>query len=184
MARTRRVDRMTDFAAFDAGGSRHRWNDVTVRPCAPADATPCAELLAHRDGLSAERRLEAVSRWPRPPRGQVFVAEHEGHVKGYAKVEWLAPGTNGGQGPTGWYLAGVLVAPDARRHGIAYKLTLERIEWTRQRASELWCFVNLRNHASIVLHERLGFTLHALNFRIPGVSFTGGRGGLYRLGLC
>lgn len=39
------------------------------------------------------------------------------------------------------------------------------------------------DRASVALHEELGFILHTTDFRIPGVTFAGGAGALYRLAL-
>lgn len=116
-------------------------------------------------------------------RQNVVVAEHHGRVAAYGKTVWLSPQVQGGNGPTGWYLAGVVVAPEARRHGIGLALTRERIRLLRGITPEVWYFVNAGNRASIAMHDRLGFVLHTTDFAIPGVSFRGGVGALYRLEL-
>jgi hypothetical protein len=50
-------------------------------------------------------------------------------------------------------------------------------------AKDIRFCVNLKNRASIALHEQFGFRLETTDFRIPGVTFEGGRGGLYRLSI-
>jgi ribosomal protein S18 acetylase RimI-like enzyme len=66
---------------------------------------------------------------------------------------------------------------------VGTRLTEERIAALAPRANEIWYFANLENRATIALHERIGFTLHSRAFHIPGVSFDGAGGGLFRLHL-
>jgi GNAT superfamily N-acetyltransferase len=123
-----------------------------------------------------------VSPWAEAASGRlVLVAEHRGRVSGYGKAEWLDPDGRGGNAPTGWYLTGLVVTPSARRHGLGALLTERRIAALAARTGEVWYVANLRNRATIALHERHGFALHTREFEIPGVVFDGGRGALFRL---
>lgn len=158
------------------------WSDCIVREMEAADVEPIARLLAEREELPVARAREVVSCWiPQGPDRLVLVAEHEGRVQGYGKAERLAPEDDGGRGPSGWYLTGVIVRPAARRRGLGMLLTQERIRRLAARTGEVWYFANTRNAASIALHERIGFTLHSRDFRVPGVVFEGGSGALFRL---
>lgn len=174
---------MSQFSGYEPAGRKEAWTDVGIRAFRTADVEACAALLAAREGLSPEQALEVVARWPDTPHRRVLVAERGGRVEGFGKVDWLDPDAHGGDAPTGWYLSGVVVAESARRHGLGTRLTVERIQLLATMTTEVWYFVNVRNKASIALHERLGFRLHTRDFRIPGVSFAGGAGALYRLAL-
>ncbi len=112
-----------------------------------------------------------------------MVAERRGTVQGYGKAEKLDPPAQGGDAPSGWYLTGVVVNASARRRGLGSRLTAARIRRLHPAATEVWFCANLQNRASVALHERYGFRLETTDFRIPGVTFEGGRGGLFRLGL-
>jgi ribosomal protein S18 acetylase RimI-like enzyme len=81
----------------------------------------------------------------------------------------------------GWYLIGLIVAPEYRGAGVGMMLTLDRIEKIREVASEVYYFANARNRVSIELHEKLGFRLEKDGFSFPGVTFTSGRGCLYKM---
>lgn len=65
--------------------------------------------------------------------------------------------------------------------GIGLALTRYRLKWIAERADHAYYFANTRNHASIDLHTRLGFTELTRDFVFPGVSFTGGQGVLHRI---
>jgi ribosomal protein S18 acetylase RimI-like enzyme len=174
---------VAEFAGFDEHGAQEPWRDIAIRPFESGDAKECADLLAARQSWPPERALEAVRDWGDDQLRHVLVAERRGRVEAYGKTEFLSPNEQGGRAPTGWYLAGVVVAPEARRHGIGLTLTRERIRSLRGVASEVWYFVNAQNRASVAMHERLGFILHTKAFTIPGVTFRDGAGGLYRLPL-
>lgn len=172
------------FQEFRERGNDGPWRDTVVRNLLPCDVGAVSAILAEREGVGLDHARDVVSRWAEPDRQRlVLVAEHDGRLEGYGKAELLAPGTAGGTGPTGWYLTGLVVRPSGRRRGVGTRLTEERIRALAERASEIWYFANLRNRATIALHERMGFVLHSCTFHIPGVSFDGGEGGLFRLRL-
>jgi hypothetical protein len=52
--------------------------------------------------------------------------------------------------------------------------------WISERASEAFYFANALNRPSIDLHARLGFVELTRDFSIPGASFVGGCGILFR----
>lgn len=115
------------------------------------------------------------------PTARADRASAPGRVCAYASATYLSPSAGGA--PHGWYLTGVVVAPPARRHGLADLLTRARLALLAERTDTAWYFVNARNTASIALHESFGFVEHTREFEIPGVSFEGGVGVLFRLGL-
>ncbi|WP_454226258.1 GNAT family N-acetyltransferase [Propioniciclava flava] len=63
----------------------------------------------------------------------------------------------GRNAPDGWYLSGVVIAPDARRRGLGRRLTQERIDWALERGSAVYYVVAASNWASRALHGELGF---------------------------
>lgn len=82
--------------------------------------------------------------------------------------------------PDGHYLAGVTVAPQWRRRGVAGALTTRRLRWIGERADEAFFVVNPANRASLALHTRWGFEEVLRAPRLAGVSFSGGVGLLMR----
>jgi GNAT superfamily N-acetyltransferase len=101
-------------------------------------------------------------------------------VVGYGRAS-LLEGLD--RAPEGYYLAGVFVRPDARRASIGGALTEARLRWIAERANEAWSFANARNVASLALHRRFGFEEVTRDFAVPGVTFGGGEGILFRLRL-
>ncbi|MCL2543604.1 MAG: GNAT family N-acetyltransferase [Nocardioidaceae bacterium] len=151
-----------------------------------ADVPAVAALYAAREGRPPERAVEVVSGWPAgsdDPDRIALVACRDGVVRAYAKAERLDPAAVGGDAPAGWYLTGLVVDPPARRHGLGRLLTEERIRLLAGRGEDVWCFANISNRPTIALHEQLGFTERTRDFRIPGVTFAGGRGVLLRRAL-
>lgn len=174
--------RHVKFSHFHDQRASERWHDVVVRPIADEDVSAVAGIHAEREGVGLENALHSVAPWAdRDSKRLVLVAERRGSVVGYGKAEWLCPSEKDGRAPTGWYLTGLVVAPRARRHGVGARLTHERIEALARSTDEVWYFANIRNRATIALHERHGFELYTHDFSIPGVAFEGGHGALFRL---
>ncbi|MET7299101.1 N-acetyltransferase [Embleya sp. NPDC005575] len=158
-----------------------------VRSARAADLDACAALLALHDGgpAGAEPDLRArVRTWFDRPDGCFLVAtepsDHADPVVGYARAVHLDPSPTA---PVGYYLAGIVVAPTARRAGLGLRLARARLAWIAERADFAWYFTNARNTASLRLHESLGFHEESHDFAVPGVTFTGGRGVLAHLAL-
>lgn len=171
------------FAELDPDSQFEPWRDVIVRSFRVEDAEAVAAIYASREGLSVLSARDIVSTWREDATRVVQVAERAGQVCGHGKAEWIDPAARGGVGPTGWYLTGLMVQPDARRRGVGRKLTQTRIDVLSSRTSEVWYFANALNRASIALHKEFGFTRVAENIAIPGVTFEGGEGLLFRLAL-
>lgn len=174
------------FADRSTEATGEFWDDVVVREMQARDVERCAELLAIRTGRSAVRAVESTTRWIEQSdliRRMTLVAERNSQVLGYARAAWLDPGSEGGRAPRGWYLTGLVVSADSRRHGVGRRLTEARLTRIADESSEVWYFANERNHVSIHLHERIGFQPHTRDFEIPGVTFEGGSAVLFRLDL-
>ena len=156
--------------------------DLATREAQAEDVPELGALRAARDGIpEAEAAAvfgDLLAR-ARATQAVVLVAEVAGALAGYGAAERLArPGL-----PEGWYLAGVVVAPALRRRGIGARLTADRLSWIAARAGEAYYFVNERNRASIDLHARFGFRELVRDLRVPGLTFTGGVGLLFRADL-
>ncbi|WP_052462636.1 GNAT family N-acetyltransferase [Nigerium massiliense] len=149
---------------------------LVVRPGVDADLAICGSLCAQREGGDPQAWAERLSR-ACEGRVALFVAEVDGAVVGFGKVAHLTPEGDGGHGaPDGWYLGGVVVAPQLRRRGIGRALTRARCAWVWERDETVYYLVNENNRASLDLHRELGFSEISRDFHVPGVMFSGGAG--------
>ncbi|GAB96227.1 ribosomal protein S18 acetylase RimI-like enzyme [Kineosphaera limosa] len=139
-------------------------------------------MAAAREGADIDTWRRAFSAALKDLGHIVVVAHHVGELVGYGKATWLDPGARDARGmPAGWYLTGVIVAPNHRRRGVAGQLTSARLDAAVARgAQEVWCFASAVNRASILLHEQLGFVEVTRDFALPGLEFSGGEGILMR----
>ncbi|GCD95696.1 GNAT family N-acetyltransferase [Embleya hyalina] len=173
---------MPEFADFEPAGGKSRQpraTPVSVRHATVADVERCAVLARRYAGEGADAvDFEGLVRgWLRRPTGCFLVAIGADHdVIGYGRVVRLDVAT----APTGYYLAGVVVDPDARRLGAGTSPTRSRLDWIEARAPEARYFCNARNRVSVELHARMGFHEETRDFEIPGVTFEGGVGVLFR----
>lgn len=166
-------------------------SDLALRNAGSNDAEPIARLVTQRDGGEFDFHLTHIRQeLIRSADGDqtdlmLCVAETGGDVVAFARSRYFDAqhATEGRNVPSGWHLAGVIVAPEHRRRGIGLALTRYRLKWIAEYAGHAYYFVNARNRASIDLHTRLGFTELTRDFAFPGVSFTGGEGVFYRIEL-
>jgi ribosomal protein S18 acetylase RimI-like enzyme len=107
-----------------------------------------------------------------------FVAEVDGRVAGFGHVQLLTPSPQAPLNvvPLGWYLTGVAVDSRWRRRGLGDALTVARLGWVQERATEVWYFANARNQASIDLHSKYGFVEVTRDFTVADVRFDDGMG--------
>lgn len=159
-------------------------DDLRVRAASRADVEALAALRVERgDAEPASARQEFERLLDRSDGAHVIVATVGNGagdaVVGYGTLDLLTrPGV-----PAGWYLGGLIVTPSWRRRGIASRLTRERLDWTATRARVAYYFTNERNRPSIDLHARFGFVEIARDVKVPGVTFNGGVGLLFRIDL-
>lgn len=85
----------------------------------------------------------------------VVVAVVDGEIVGVAKTHFHSEPD--GAAPAGYYLGGIVVAPDFRRRGVGSDLTRSRLEWIWSRSTRAYFFTDADNTASIGMHEALGF---------------------------
>ncbi|MBB5978023.1 GNAT family N-acetyltransferase [Kribbella solani] len=144
--------------------------EVRVRAGVGADLEACAGLIVSRAGGSvADRRTRLVADLEDPER-YIAVAEVDGEVVGYGGVirHDLSPDDPPATAPSGYYLIGLIVAPNWRRHGIGDELTKDRLRWIAARAGAAYTFVNVGNGAILDLHQRFRFTELTRDFTFPG----------------
>lgn len=162
----------------------------TIRPARPEDLDGLAVLSQERNGGTLDEHHATFAKELRENPGWVnrllLVGVVDDRLAGFGRVVFFQSSPNAPENvaPTGWYLGGVIVTPAHRRRGIGYELTRQRLEWIRARAEEVFYVVNALNRASAALHERFGFEELTRDFFIPGASFIGGVGILYRARLC
>lgn len=153
-----------------------------TRIASSVDARAAASLAALREGGAAWAHEQVMISFVDRADRALHVAEYEGTVIGFGKCSM--GGWSGGAAsemPDGWYLTGLVVHPDHRRRGVGLDLTRARVAWLFERTERIHYFASALNAASIALHERVGFREVARGIAVPGVSFTGGVGALYRL---
>lgn len=168
---------MSNFADYRADADRQDLGTpIEVRPARDEDLDPCAELIVTRTGGSAADRRERLVADLRNPDRYTVVACADGQVIGYAAVirHEVSPTDPPNVAPTGYYLIGLIVAPDWRRHGIGDLLTEERMRWTAERATAVYYFANLANNPILDLHQRFGFTEVTRDFTFPRAPLTPG----------
>lgn len=177
---------MSNFADYRPDAARQDLRTpVEVRPARDEDLDACAELNVTRTGGPAAARRERLVADLQDPDRYSVVACVDREVIGYAAVihHELSPTDPPNTAPTGYYLIGLIVSPDRRRHGIGELLTRERIRWTAERAGTIYYFANIANGAILDLHESSGFTEVTRDFTFPGAPLKPGTCALLRADL-
>lgn len=169
------------FAGYEPDAHGVPLEDVVVRVATADDLVACGALVARREGSDAVAVTERLRAATADDDHLIMVADHHGEVVGYARAGRLTPVADGGRhAPDGWYLSGIVVAPEYRRRGIGRALTEARCAWVWQRADAIHYVVSDTNRASLDLHESLGFREVTRDFSLPGVVFGAGGGILCR----
>jgi ribosomal protein S18 acetylase RimI-like enzyme len=163
-------------------------DDLIIRPARAGDWATLGRIAADRDGGDPAARASALKRFLRAAgegRSLLLVAERDGAVVGFGKCRYIEPPPDAppDHGPGGWYLAGLIIDMAHRRRGIGRRLTKARLEWIAARAEDAYYFANARNTASIALHAEFGFREISRRFTLPGATFEGGKGILFRVRL-
>lgn len=175
-------DEQGAFAAYEPAARGRLWR-CFVRGADVDDLADVARLHAEREGLPLAQAHEDVARWLAGGEQELLVAEHLGHVHGYARsLHRDLTGTVVAE-LSGWWLGGVVVAPAARRRGLGLALTRDRLARLADRTDVVWCVVSAANRASLDLHERAGFVEVRRAEALAGVAFAAGEGVLLRCDL-
>jgi ribosomal protein S18 acetylase RimI-like enzyme len=158
---------------------------VHVRGGVSGDVSGCLDLVEQVLKLDRETWERSLIASVTDPQRTLHIAEDAGRIAGYARATfWTRPAdapTNAA--PSGWYLLGLVVAPEYRRRGIGRALTVARLRALAARTSEVWYFANARNRSSLELHATLGFVEVTRDFWFPDLTFDGGEGVLARVSL-
>lgn len=177
------------YRGLNANGGnllRAAMTPYVVRHGKDADIEQCIRLaLLAVPELSATKWSDSLLRDLENPAHRLVVAEDRDTIIGYGRARLFEPEPEAPAdiAPRGYYLTGVFVGPDHRRHGIGTALTQTRLDWISKRATDAWFFANARNTASIELHRRFGFEEVTRHFSFPGLTFDGGKGILFGLRL-
>ncbi len=164
---------------------------LEIRPGRVEDVEALAQLEHERHGSSVEELVKrfsvGLSAAVSAARSErlLLVATADGEVVGWGQVTHFQPSLEApaNHAPEGWYLGSLFVRAGWRRLGIGASLTRKRLAWASTKASQAYYFANSSNRASIALHKGLGFEELTRDFWFPGVTFTGGEGVLFRVGL-
>jgi ribosomal protein S18 acetylase RimI-like enzyme len=156
-----------------------------IRTAAPSDLTAIAALAARRDDETPSAHYKRFEKTIENPAARIFIAESEETLRGFGVAMHFqrADDAPSNTAPSGWYLMGVVVAPEMRRRGVARALTGARLRWIAERSSRAYYFCNVRNLASIDLHAPWGFKEVTRDFVYPRVTFQGGVGVLFTVDL-
>jgi GNAT superfamily N-acetyltransferase len=98
------------------------------------------------------------------PDRELVVALVDDAVVGYTRLARI-----GEADPDGWWLVGLIVAPEARRLGVGEALVRAAVGEARRHADVLYSCYHRDNRASADLHRRVGFVvLRDGDTRFPG----------------
>ena len=179
---------MNDFADHSPRARGGSATSIVIRPASPDDVTRVARLLALRgtgaeDALAqAPRMIEAlpVLLLALAPIGQKAGEEaDDDRLAPFAlSGAFVLPGDPGAGRPERWTVSGLVVDPEARRHGIGRALlgaVLDAVA-ALDPGEPVVSVVDADNHASIGLHLAVGFTQTERVEEYAGVTFEGGQG--------
>ena len=179
---------MNDFADHSPRARGGSATSIVIRPASPDDVTRVARLLALRgtgaeDALAqAPRMIEAlpVLLLALAPIGQKVGEEADDDRLAPVALSgaFVLPGDPGAGRPERWTVSGLVVDPEARRHGIGRALlgaVLDAVA-ALDPGEPVVSVVDADNHASIGLHLAVGFTQTERVEEYAGVTFEGGQG--------
>ena len=179
---------MNDFAGHSPRARGGSATSIVIRPASPDDVTRVARLLALRgtgaeDALAqAPRMIEAlpVLLLALAPIGQKAGEEADDDRLAPVALSgaFVLPGDPGAGRPERWTVSGLVVDPEARRHGIGRALlgaVLDAVA-ALDPGEPVVSVVDADNHASIGLHLAVGFTQAERVEEYAGVTFEGGQG--------
>jgi ribosomal protein S18 acetylase RimI-like enzyme len=160
---------------------------LQIRPAVSEDI-PCLASIKHsREGGRYETHLKCFQEeiLKADDKKLLIVAQIGEKIAGFARAGYFFPPPNSpvSIAPEGWYLLGIIVSPEFRFCGVATELTAFRLDFIAKYAATAYYFSNAKNLVSITLHKKFGFVEIGRNFTFPGVTFTGGRGILFRIDL-
>ncbi len=152
--------------------------ELVVREATPEDVDDCVDIIMMVNGSEEVGWRAMFQRTLASSDQALFVADIDGEIAGYARIvnHAAVQDAPADAAPAGYYLMGLAVAEEWRRHGLAEALTTARLRWAWSRTREVFYFASADNPASLDLHRRLGFRELTREFSFPGVEFAGGIG--------
>jgi ribosomal protein S18 acetylase RimI-like enzyme len=132
---------------------------VLIREAVGEDVESCAQLIADQESEEVATWRQRFEENLQDANRQFLVAQHDelvigyGHTVHYFRPEDASPAAS----PSGYFLSGLLVAPNFRRGGVGINLTIARLEVLRGLTDEVFYVADPANIATIELHRRLGF---------------------------
>jgi ribosomal protein S18 acetylase RimI-like enzyme len=132
---------------------------VLIREAVGEDIEPCAQLIAQQETEDVETWRQRFEENLQDANRQFLVALHDERVIGYGHtVHYFRPeDASLATSPSGYFLSGLLVAPNYRRDGVGTGLTIARLDVLRGLTDEVFYVADPANIATIELHRRLGF---------------------------
>ena len=178
------------FAHFNPDINGKLLRGVIYRLASISDASKISKITFEREGLVRnkdfkyylERTREELENIETATDFHLIVAEYKGEIIGYGrsiyydlrKIQVTYPA------PSGWYLMGLVVKPEFRRHGIGHRITEERLTRLSKRSNKVYCVVNSNNKAAVDLYEKSGFRKVDEGEGFLKIKFDGGKGYLFK----
>ncbi|MHB1087298.1 MAG: GNAT family N-acetyltransferase [Acidimicrobiales bacterium] len=132
--------------------------NVEIREATTSDIPACAVLIAAYESGEVKYWQERFEIDLANPRRTFLVASFNDEIVGYGHtVLHDRVVTDEASGPRGYFLSGVLVAPELRRSGIGTQLTGARIDHLRTKTDLIYYYADPENEETISMHARLGF---------------------------
>lgn len=132
---------------------------LVIRKATNKDTKEIVNLISKEYSFESKEsfRKRTLDDLKRPDDRFLCVATIENIVVGYARARVINDDKAPYPAPLGWYLMGVLVAPEFRKRGIARRLTEFRLNWLKNKTKEIFYVTNISNKASIHLHKEFKF---------------------------
>jgi ribosomal-protein-alanine N-acetyltransferase len=127
----------------------------SIRPATRNDLEEVMRLAAATpEAPHWQRAIYERFLWPSDPTRQIFIAENNGNIAGFAAVQTIVDVCE---------LESIAVDASVRRSGIGSDLLATIIEWARKgAASRVQLEVRAGNDAAIAFYERAGFARDGL----------------------
>jgi len=133
--------------------------EVSIREAMDSDVDQCARLIAdHQAGDFATWRTRFIGDLHNENRKFLIAVSNESVLGyGHSVLHERAIDADSVSSPAGYFLSGLLVAPNHRREGIGTLLTRARLEALPSQTQAVYYLADPSNEATIGLHRRLGF---------------------------
>ena len=133
--------------------------EIVIRSAEPQDLVACAVLISNHESGTLDDWRSRFEGDLANPRRLFLVATLDDFVVGYGHTTLHSRTSEEDvtTSPSGYFLSGLMVAPDHRREGVGKLLTIARIEKLSEVTDTIYYRAEPDNKATIELHSRLGF---------------------------